>query len=159
MQKSIIYLGSDHAAFEMKKRLVAYLKKCGYTVKDFGPYTYNPDDDYPDFIIPVARAVSRDKDSRGIALGGSGIGECIAANKVRGVRAVRAWNVLSARGSRLHNNTNVLCLGGGKTKDPKARGLSASWPEIKKIIAVWLNTPFSGDKRHVRRLRKIAKLE
>lgn len=182
MLKPTIFIAGDHAAFEMKKKIVAYLKKKGYTVKDFGPHRYNPDDDYPDFVIPMARAVAQGHpllnppphpnpsppgrgqgegrgrkkvEAHGIALGGSGIGECIAANKVRGVRAVRAWNVLSAKMSRLHNNTNVLCLGGGKTKDPKAHGLALSWPQTKKIIAIWLATEFSGEKRHVRRLGKI----
>lgn len=156
--KPTIYIGGDHAAFELKKKIVAYLKKRGYRVQDFGPHTYDPDDDYPDFIIPTAKAVARDKGSRGIALGGSGIGECIAANKVRGVRAVRAWDKVSAKMSRAHNDTNVLCLGGGKTVD-KTQNVGLRFAQAKPIIDIWLATPFSGEPRHVRRLKKIARYE
>jgi len=151
MSKPTIYLGGDHAAFELKKKIVAYLKAQGYTVRDFGPHKYNPDDDYPDFVIPAARAVVKHKGSFGIVLGGSGFGECIAANKVRDVRAVAPWDVAGAKLSRLHNNTNVLCLGG--------RATAKNFAIVKKILNVWLTTPFSNAPRHVRRLKKITKLE
>ena len=157
--KPLIYIAGDHAAFELKKQIVTYLKSRGYKVKDLGPHRYDPEDDYPDFIIPAARAVAHYKGSRGIALCGSGIGECIAANKVKGVRAVRAWDKVSARGSRWHNDTNVLCLGGGKTKDPKVKSLGLTFAQAKPIIDTWLTTPFSGEPRHLRRLKKIAKTE
>ncbi|OGL76564.1 hypothetical protein A3F52_03025 [Candidatus Uhrbacteria bacterium RIFCSPHIGHO2_12_FULL_47_11] len=183
MARPTIYLAGDHAAFELKKQIVAYLKKRGYKVRDFGPHEYNPEDDYPDFIIPMAKAVAkahphlnppplRRRNSnalplpvwervgvRGIALGGSGIGECIVANKVKGVRAVRAWDKVSAKMSRWHNDTNVLCFGGGKTKDPAARDLALTFAQAKPIIDIWLATPFSGEPRHVRRLKKIARIE
>lgn len=156
--KPTIYIGGDHAAFELKRQIVAYLKKRGYTVRDFGPHRYDPDDDYPDFIIPMAKAVAHNKNARGIALGGSGIGECIAANKVKGVRAVRAWDKVSAKMSRRHNDTNVLCLGGGKTVD-RTQNVGLSFAQAKPIIDTWLATPFSGSPRHVRRLGKIAKID
>lgn len=149
--KSTIYLGGDHAAFELKKKIVAYLKMRGYRVKDFGPHRYDPDDDYPDFVIPTAKAVARDKDSRGIALGGSGIGECIAANKVRGIRAALVYDLYTARMSREHNDANVLCFG--------ARTATKSFNLVKKILNTWLTTPFSNAPRHVRRLKKIARTE
>lgn len=173
MQKTI-YIAGDHAAFELKEKIIAYLKKQGYTVKDFGPHKYDPNDDYPDFIIPMAKAVAaapRSRTSaagatrsptssaaatsmRGIALGGSGIGECIAANKVNGIRAVLAWNKISAKMSRWHNDTNVLCLGGGQTVD-KTQNVGLTFAQAKPIINTWLATPFSGEARHIRRLKKI----
>lgn len=159
MSKPTIYIGGDHAAFELKRDIVAYLKKRGYHVKDFGPHTYNPDDDYPDFVIPLARAVARNKKSLGIAVCGSGDGACIAANKVQGVRAVQVWNMQTAYSSRRHNNANVLCLPGGKTVDTKTRGVSLPFFRLIHIIDTWLTTPFSGESRHVRRLKKIAKIE
>lgn len=153
MQKTI-YIAGDHAAFELKEKIIAYLKKQGCEVKDFGPHKYNPDDDYPDFIIPMAKAVAAAKNIRGLALGGSGIGECIAANKIKGIRAVLAWNKISAKMSRRHNDTNVLCLGGGQTVD-KTQNVGLTFAQAKPIINTWLTTPFSGEARHIRRLKKI----
>ncbi|MBI2552091.1 RpiB/LacA/LacB family sugar-phosphate isomerase [Candidatus Uhrbacteria bacterium] len=170
--KPTIYLGGDHAAFELKEKITAYLKTRGYIVRDFGPHTYDPDDDYPDFVIPMAKAVGRagpllnpplkkgrkKVEVRGMALGGSGIGECIAANKVKGVRAVRAWDKVSAKMSRWHNDTNVLCLGGGKTMD-KTQNVGLTFAQAKPIIDTWLTTPFSNAPRHVRRLKKISRID
>lgn len=154
----LIFIASDHAAFDLKEQIKKYLAQLGYQVKDFGAYSYNPEDDYPDFIFPAAQAVARHKGSRGIALGGSGIGECIVANKVKGVRAVRAWNELSAKMSRLHNDANVLCLGGGKTKDKTAHSLALTFAQVKAILNTWLKTPFSNEPRHIRRLKKFDKI-
>lgn len=154
--KKTIYIAGDHAAFELKEKIIAYLKKQGYTIKDFGPYKYNPDDDYPDFIIPMAKAVAAAKNIRGLALGGSGIGECIAANKIKSVRAVLAWNKINAKMSRWHNDTNVLCLGGGQTVD-KTQNVGLTFTQAKSIIDTWLTTSFSGEARHIRRLKKIEK--
>lgn len=167
--KKTIYLAGDHAAFELKEKIKKYLAELGHTIKDFGPYKYNPNDDYPDFVIPAARAVAAVKKSPsippfkkgetggfGIFLGGSGIGECIAANKVKGVRAVRAWNTVSAKMSRFHNNANVLCLGGGQTVD-KTQNVGLTFAQAKKIIDTFLVTPFSNETRHVRRLKKVEK--
>ena len=155
----VIYLGADHAGFELKQKIAAYLKTRGYAVRDLGPHTHNPDDDYPDFTIPVAQAVAKHKKALGIALGGSGIGECIAANKVRGARAVRAWNIQSAKMSRWHNDANVLCFGAGKTVDKAGHGIGLSLAQAKPIINIFLATPFSGAPRHLRRLKKIADYE
>jgi len=167
MQQTI-YIAGDHAAFELKTKIVAYLKKQGYNIKDFGALKYNPKDDFPDFIIPMAKAVAkqihpllnpppsrgRKREAIGIALGGSGIGECIAANKIKGIHAVLAWNKISAKMSRWHNNTNVLCLGGGQTVD-KTQNVGLTFAQAKPIIDTWLATPFSNEARHIRRIKKI----
>ncbi len=159
MQKPLIYIAGDHAGFETKKKIIAYLKKRGYQVKDFGPYIYDSQDDYPDFIIPAAKAVARDKKSLGIAVCGSGDGACIAANKVKGVRAVQVWSIETAHSSRWHNNANMLCLPGGQTIDKKTHGVSFSFVQLKNILKTWLATPFSNEPRHVRRLKKISQYE
>ncbi len=151
-----IYVGADHAGFEMKNVLTQFLQELGHEVIDLGAHVYDEEDDYPDFIIPVARAVSEEsEDVRGLIIGGSGQGEAIAANKFRNVRAA-VFNGQYAPSdgravpneialAREHNNTNVLSLG--------ARFLSID--EAKNAVCLWLETPFSGDERHVRRLQKI----
>lgn len=149
--KRTIYIGGDHAAFALKKKIKAFIVELGYEVEDCGPHELNPEDDYPDFVIPAAERVAQSKGSFGIVLGGSGIGECIAANKVKGVRAALAYDVQTAKLSREHNNANVLCLG--------SRTVTKNIVLVKKIIKTWLATAFSGDMRHVRRLAKIAKYE
>lgn len=149
--KPTIYLGGDHAAFELKNKIVAYLKTRGYIVRDFGPHEYNPDDDYPDFVIPAARAVAKHKGSLGITVCGTGTGECIAVNKVKGIRAALVYDLYTARMSRKDNNANVLCLGGRTT--------GKNFTLVKKILNTWLTTPFSNAPRHVRRLKKVSKLE
>ncbi|HEX8994377.1 MAG TPA: RpiB/LacA/LacB family sugar-phosphate isomerase [Candidatus Paceibacterota bacterium] len=143
-----IYLASDHAGFELKSALLQFVSGLGYDVEDVGPYEYDEQDDYPDFIVPLARAVGSDEDSFGIVIGGSGQGEAMAANRTPGVRAAvfyggsRGVNIV--RLSREHNNANVLSIG--------ARFVSAD--EAKEAVSLWLSTPFSGDARHVRRLGK-----
>lgn len=146
----IVYIAGDHAAFELKEKIKKYLLELSYQIKDFGPHQYNPTDDYPDFIIPASKAVAKNKNSLGIMLGGTGIGECIAANKIKGVRAALCYDAYTAKMSREHNNANVLCLG--------ARTITKNFPLAKKIIKTWLATPFSKEKRHVRRLKKIERL-
>ncbi len=158
-----IYLASDHAGFELKEEIKKYLEGSGHEVKDFGAFKYEPEDDYPDFIILAAQALSSDvksraSDSRAILFGGSGIGECVTANKTKGVRAVRPWNEVSAKMSRWHNNSNALCLGGGKTID-KTENVGLDFFEAKKIVDIWLAAEFSGEPRHVRRLEKIEKIQ
>ena len=153
----MIYLGGDHAGFELKEVIKQYLKEKGCEIKDFGAPSFNKDDDYPDFGYPVARAVAdSDGKSKGILFCGSAEGICIVANKVKGVWAVAVWTPTNAKHSREHNDANVLCLSGGKTRSP-IPGLSTD--EAKKIVDVWLETPFSGEERHVRRLGKIKDLE
>ncbi len=143
-----IYIGSDHAGFELKEKLKEYLSGLGYSsVKDEGAFSYNPTDDYPDFITPVARDVSEDKGSMGIILGGSGQGEMIDANKIEGVRAIEYYgrDLQIVVLGRKHNDANILSLG--------ARFISLD--EAKKVVKIFLETPFSGDKRHIRRIKKI----
>ena len=122
------------------------MEKHGFKVKDFGPHKYNKADDYPDFVIPLAKKVSKDKKSRGIIIAGSGQGEIIAANRIKGVRATLFYggnpNILKL--SRAHNNSNILSLG--------ARFLNEN--QNKKAIDIWLKAKFSNAARHKRRLRK-----
>jgi len=141
-----IYLGSDHAGYELKEKLKKFLNELGHEVEDKGAFKYDSEDDYPDFIKPVAEAVAKDSESRGIVLGGSGQGEAIVANRVRGVRvAVYYGNNLDiVKLSREHNDANVLSFG--------ARFISEE--EAKKAVELWLKTPFEGG-RHERRVKKI----
>lgn len=151
-RRATVYLGTDHAAFELKEELREYLTRAGYDVIDTGAFEFSPDDDYPDFVIPAAigAAESRGK-AVAIVLGGSGIGECIAANKVRGVRAALVYDRYTAQMSRKHNNANVMCLGSRTvTKDTKL---------AKQLAKLWLETPFTKEARHKRRLKKIHTFE
>lgn len=161
-----IHIGSDHAGFEMKEELKSFLESSGYDVIDHGAFEYDEDDDYPDFIFPVAESVAIDSESMGIILGGSGQGEAICANRVKGIRAVvfnGQYNPVVNYDdelendreipneiilSRQHNDANVLSLG--------ARFLSMS--EAKDAVELWLETEFSGDERHLRRLQKIDRM-
>lgn len=142
-----IYIGTDHAGFELKEKLVVFLRELGYAVEDLGAHTYDAEDDYPDFIRPVALAVARDTESRGIILGGSGQGEAICANRVPGVRAAVYYGgaVDIAVLSREHNDANILSLGVRFIEDDEAQ----------EIVRVWLETPFSGVWRHAKRNIKI----
>lgn len=147
----MIYLASDHAGFELKNSIVEYLTKEKVPFKDCGPFKYEETDDYPDYIIPAAKEVAADPDGKGIVIGGSGQGEAIAANKIKGVRAALYYGgptdiiVLS----RTHNDANILSLG--------ARFITEK--EAVKAVKLWLKTPFSGDERHERRIKKIAEFE
>lgn len=151
-----IYLASDHAGFELKGKLVEFLKFEGYEVEDLGPAEFNPDDDYPDFVYPCAEKVALRQaqgklDDVGIVIGGSGQGEAMVANKVKGIRAAVFYggpqNIIKL--SKEHNNANLLSLG--------ARFLTED--EAVEAIKLWLETKFSGEKRHKRRIEKISKLE
>ncbi len=144
-----VHLGTDHAGLELKNAVKDTLVRRGYHVHDHGAFE-ETSSDYPDFIIPAAEAVAAAKGRAvGIVFGGSGIGECIAANKVRGVRAALVYDRYTAKMSREHNDANVLCLGSRTATKKKSLAL----------ILLWLTTKFSGDARHVRRLRKISKYE
>ena len=138
-----IALASDHAGFEYKEQIKKLLPKLGHEVRDFGTSNNEPVD-YPRFIRPAAEAVGRGECDRGIVLGGSGNGEAIVANKVRGIRCALCWNLESARLSRQHNDANVLSLG--------QRLISLE--TALEIVKVWLVTPFEGG-RHEARLRQI----
>lgn len=149
--KPTVHFASDHAGFALKEKVKAYLARRGFIVRDHGAERLVPGDDYPDYMIPAARAVARTK-GVGVFFGGSGLGECIAANKVRGVRAVTAYDVYTARMSRVDNDANVLCFGARTT-------VGKSWASVRRILDVWLGTRFSGAARHKRRLEKIATYE
>ncbi|MEC7730858.1 MAG: RpiB/LacA/LacB family sugar-phosphate isomerase [Candidatus Neomarinimicrobiota bacterium] len=141
-----IHLATDHAGLELKNAIKDYLIEKGHEVTDHGAQEYDVQDDYPDFIFPCARAVAADPESRGIILGGSGQGEAMAANRIKGVRAAVYYGSEReiARLSREHNNSNVLSLG--------ARFISEQ--EIYDIIETWLDEPFEGG-RHQRRIDKL----
>jgi ribose 5-phosphate isomerase B len=138
-----IAIGSDHAGFRYKERIRVLLTDCGHHVTDFGTFSPEPVD-YPVVIRPVAEAIARGEFERGIVLGGSGNGEAIVANRVRGVRCTLCWNEESARYARLHNDANVLALGERLVPEQ----------EVVPILQVWLTTPFEGG-RHMRRIQQI----
>jgi ribose 5-phosphate isomerase B len=144
-----VYLGSDHAGFELKARLVEWLRQAGHEPVDCGPSAYQPDDDYPVYVMRAATSVVGDPGSLGIVIGGSGNGEQIASNKIRGVRAALAWTQQTAQLARQHNNANVLSLGAREYPIEDAVGFARTFVE----------TPFSGEPRHVRRLAMIAAYE
>ncbi len=144
-----IHIGSDHAGLEFKNELIIHLVNGGHDVTDHGPYEFDALDDYPDFCIPAAEAVAKDSASLGIVLGGSGNGEQIAANKVKGIRAALVWSIDTAKLAREHNNANVIAVG--------QRQHTAQ--EVKDFIDAFIATPFPGDERHARRIAKIAKYE
>ncbi|MCK5022244.1 MAG: RpiB/LacA/LacB family sugar-phosphate isomerase [Candidatus Pacebacteria bacterium] len=143
-----ILITSDHAGFELKKEIISYLKELNFEVEDKGPFEYQSEDDYPDFIKPVADEVSKNPEKlKAIVIGGSGQGEAIVANRLKNVYAViyYAHNLEIIKLSREHNNANILSLG--------ARFISSD--DAKEAVKLWLETPFSGDERHLRRINKI----
>ena len=143
MKTYTIAIGSDHAGFKYKESIKSMLLAEGHTVRDFGTYSDAPCD-YPDFIRPTAEAVARGEFERGIILGGSGNGEAIVANRIKGVRCGLCWNEQVAIWNRSHNDGNVLSLG----------ERTVSEAEALKIVKVWLATEFEGG-RHLARIRKI----
>jgi ribose 5-phosphate isomerase B len=144
-----IALGSDHAGYDLKQRARGWLRQRGAEVVDLGPQTLDPADDYPDYAQKVAESVVRGEADLGLMICSTGVGSCIAANKVAGVRAALCSDTSCARMSRSHNDANVLCLGAHVVDAALARD----------ILDTWLDTPFSGDERHLRRLDKIALIE
>jgi ribose 5-phosphate isomerase B len=144
-----IHIGSDHAGLDFKNELITHLVVNGHDVTDHGPYEFDALDDYPDFCIPCAEAVAKDATSLGIVLGGSGNGEQIAANKVKGVRAALVWSIETAKLAREHNNANVISLG--------QRLHDADF--VKQLIDTFIATKFPGDERHLRRIEKISNYE
>lgn len=143
-----IGIAADHGGFELKTRLVGTLKEWGHDVRDFGPEALDPADDYPDFGRPCAEAVRDAVVDRGILICNNGIGMGILANKVRGVRAAVAYNEQSARHTREHHDSNVLCLGGQEFPPDR----------LIEFIRIWLTTDFTGG-RHQRRIDKILAVE
>lgn len=177
-----IYLGADHAGFELKEAIKKYLIDLGYEVEDKGAFALNNQDDYPDFVRPVAEAVARDSErlaegafegftpsessfnemSRGIVFGGSGQGEAVVANRIKGIRAVVYYGGIGKtqqdmagkefdiiKSTREHNDANILSLG--------ARFINEN--EAKSVVKLWLETPFSDEERHIRRIKKIDKID
>ncbi len=146
MSKKVV-IGADHAGYKLKESLKGFLRSQGYHVVDKGNTKYNPNDDYPDYAEKVARVVKND--IKGILVCGSAEGICIAANKIKGIRAVAVWTLKNAKLSREHNDANVLCLSGWELSNKKA----------EQIALTWLKTEFTNEPRHVRRINKIKKLE
>lgn len=144
-----VHIASDHAGYELKAIAITHLENNGHEVIDHGALTYDPQDDYPSFCFEAAQATVNDPGSLGIVIGGSGNGEQIAANKVRGARAALAWNLQTARLAREHNNANVVGIG--------ARMHTTE--EALEIIDAFLAEPYSNDPRHQRRIEILADLE
>jgi ribose 5-phosphate isomerase B len=144
-----IGIAADHGGFELKAQLTAALKAAGYEVTDFGAHELVAGDDYPDFVIPLARAVAAGEVTRGLAICGSGVGACVAANKVSGVRAALITDSFSAHQGVEDDDMNVMCLGGRVT------GQALSWD----LVRTFLGARFKGDDRFRRRLAKVAALE
>lgn len=149
IKKMKVYFGADHGGYGLKEELKIYLKDLGFETEDMGAHTLDPNDDYTDFVFPVASKVAQDPQSRGIVIGRSGQGEAIVANKVKGVRAAVCFSEEMARRTRDHNDANILSLGADFIDIESA----------KRIVKVFLETPFPGEQRHVRRLKKIEEIE
>jgi ribose 5-phosphate isomerase B len=144
-----VYLGSDHAGFELKSHLLAHLASLGHEPVDIGPPVYDAEDDYPPFCIATGLAVLAHPGSLGVVIGGSGNGEQISANKVQGIRCALAWSTETAQLGRMHNDAQVVAVG--------ARMHSAQ--EAAEIVEAFLATPFSQEERHARRLAILAEYE
>jgi ribose 5-phosphate isomerase B len=144
-----VHLGSDHAGFELKQALARRLTELGHEPVDHGPRAYDASDDYPPYVLRAARAAAADASSRGVVLGGSGNGEAIAANKVEGVRCALAWSEPTARLGREHNDANVVSI--GARMHDQATALS--------LVEAFLDTPYSGEERHDRRLAMLSDYE
>jgi ribose 5-phosphate isomerase B len=144
-----VFLGSDHAGFELKARLIQHLNDAGHQPVDCGALTFDPEDDYPPPCIAAGRRTVAEPGSLGIVIGGSGNGEQIAANKVRGVRAALVWSDETARLAREHNDANVVSIGARNHPDTDAL----------RFVDIFLATPFSQDARHIRRIEMVAEYE
>jgi ribose 5-phosphate isomerase B len=144
-----VYIGADHAGYELKNHIVSWLKEHGHEVTDCGPSVYDPEDDYPPFVLRAAEGVVDDPGSLGVVIGGSGNGEQIAANKVRGVRAALAWSEETAQLAREHNNANVISIGSRMHSEDEAT----------RFVEIFLATAYSGAERHSRRLAQLDSYE
>ena len=144
-----IGISADHGGFELKQKILSYLNETGYDVLDFGAFEFDQHDDYPDFVIPLAKSIAEGTLERGIAICGSGIGAAIAANKVSGVRAALITEHFSAHQGVEDDDLNIICLGGRITGTASAL----------ELIETFLNSRFSNAERHLRRLNKIKTLE
>lgn len=144
-----VYIGADHGGYRLKEELKVFLTAEGYEVEDMGAHSLDQQDDYPDFIFPVAQKVASQPGSRGIVLGRSGIGEAVAANKVKGIRAALCLTPEMAKKAREHGDANVLSLGADFIDVAQA----------EKMVLAFLKTPFSDEERHKRRIEKIKEYE
>lgn len=142
-------IATDHGGFDLKEELAAYLREAGHDVFDVGAHALNSDDDYPDFVIPLAQAVASGKVQRGVAVCGSGVGASVCANKIPGVRAGLVQDHYSARQGVEHDDMNILCMGG------RVVGLAVA----QDLVDAFLSAEFTGEERHVRRLNKVASIE
>ena len=142
-------IAADHGGFELKTRLIELLKSTGHEIVDFGADRLTPGDDYPDFVIPLAAAVAKNEVERGIAICGSGVGACVAANKIRGVRAALITDIFSAHQGVEDDNMNIMCLGGRVT------GYALAWD----LVNAFINAGFKHDERFQRRLNKVSAIE
>lgn len=143
-----IGIAADHGGFDLKKKLKAILQS-HYSIQDFGAHTFDTTDDYPDHVLPLAKAVSKGEIERGIAICGSGIGACIVANKIAGVRAALINESYSAHQGVEHDDMNIICLG--------ARVIGETYAE--ELITTFLQAKYSGEERHERRLKKLKNIE
>ncbi|MFH0857243.1 MAG: RpiB/LacA/LacB family sugar-phosphate isomerase [Candidatus Magasanikbacteria bacterium] len=149
MYEGKIYIASDHGGYQLKKRIVRYIEnELMSEVEDMGPHEYMENDDYPDYVIPLAKKVAGEN-ARGIVICSNGIGVCIATNKVKNIRAGIGYNMMAAETMMQDDNTNILCLA--------AKGLTED--HALSVVKIWLDTPFSEAERHIRRLEKIHALE
>ncbi len=144
-----IYLASDHAGLELKEKIKTYLGEKNYEVEDCGAFEFEKDDDYPDFVSAAAERVAKNEGSMGIVFGKSGAGEAIVANKIKGIRSALGFSRENVLLLRTHNDANVLALGSAFVNEEEA----------KELVDLFLETPFSGEERHKRRISKISKLE
>jgi ribose 5-phosphate isomerase B len=144
-----VHLGSDHAGLELKEHLTGWLREQGHEPVDHGPFVYDAQDDYPVFCLRAAEAVVADPGSLGVVIGGSGNGEQIAANKVKGVRCALAWSDETAALGRQHNDANVVSVG----------GRMHTVEEMTRFIGIFLSTDFTGEERHVRRIGMLTDYE
>jgi len=144
-----IGIAADHGGFELKEKLAARLRNAGHEVDDFGAHQLIPEDDYPDYVVPLARAVAADKVDRGVAVCGSGVGATVCANKIKGVRACLIEDHFSAKQGVEDDNLNVVCLGG------RIEGMELAWD----LVQTFLTAEFSQASRHLRRLGKVKALE
>jgi ribose 5-phosphate isomerase B len=146
-----LFIGGDHAGFELKEKIKEYLKSLNHKVNDMGAFSYDPNDDYPDFILPVTKEVVENPDSFGIIFGGSGQGEQIAANKRDGIRAIEYYggDINIVRLGREHNDANILSIGARFIKEDEA----------KDAVRLFIETSFSKEERHERRIQKIKEIE
>lgn len=143
-----IFIGSDHAGFELKEEIKKFLIKEKYKIEDLGAHEYDYSDDYSDYAVKVCEKVL-EVNGKGILICGSGQGMDRAANKISGIYAEVSWNESTAKHAKEHSNANVLCLGGRTVKPPLA----------KKIVKIWLETPFIPKERHIRRFNKVKEIE